>query len=400
VDSRSDDTDALAQLEPVLRRLIIRGAPAGAIDDLVQDALERVLAARRRLTPESLVAYGVVVARSILVAERRRAERRERLEPRLADARVPELPDEAALAVEEREAIRAALGHLRDVERDALVRHEVGGTDIAHLARESGTTPGAVAARLSRARARLRVEYVLAIRRVRLPSEQCHPVLLTLSAGDTRRQRRLGAGSHLLECPACAALAPALVERRRALAGLLPFGAATERARRWVGEHPRQTATAGAGGVIVTVIVVSALLRPSEPRQNAPTVASPSVPAIPPACAELTIGGQAVTASSPQELESQAGQGVEADGVLVDSVPADEGFWIRCGTLRLWVELAGSGESPVAVRTGQRVRLAGTLATNGHEEGRAPEVGTEEGVAELAAQRVHIDVMAETVSVS
>lgn len=81
-----------------------------------------------------------------------------------------------------------------------------------------------MAAQLARARAKLRVNYLLAIRAIDLPTDRCQAVLNALSAGDRRRQRALDAGGHLLDCKVCAALSNPLTERRRTLAGFLPLG--------------------------------------------------------------------------------------------------------------------------------------------------------------------------------
>jgi serine/threonine-protein kinase RsbT len=82
------------------------------------------------------------------------------------------------------------------------------------MAAERGSTPGAVAARLSRARASLRVEYLLAADAIEPPTDRCRPVLRSLSSADRRRQQELDASGHLLRCPPCARLADRLFERR------------------------------------------------------------------------------------------------------------------------------------------------------------------------------------------
>ena len=88
-------------------------------------------------------------------------------------------------------------------ERDAIVAHELEGVDTSALADEWGTSPGAVAAQLSRARAKLRVEYLLAAEGEAPPTPQCRPVLFALSSGDRRRQAETDAGHHLLDCDFC-----------------------------------------------------------------------------------------------------------------------------------------------------------------------------------------------------
>ena len=87
------------------------------------------------------------------------------------------------------------------------------GQDTRSLAEELGSTAGAVAAQLNRTRARLRVEYLLALERAEPPTDRCRPVLLALSSGDRRRQREVDAGRHLLECDLCARLSEPLMER-------------------------------------------------------------------------------------------------------------------------------------------------------------------------------------------
>ena len=82
------------------------------------------------------------------------------------------------------------------------------------MAAERGSTPGAVAARLNRARASLRVEYLLAAEGIEPPTDRCRPVLRALSSGDRRRQRELDVNGHLLECTTCAQLGRPLFERR------------------------------------------------------------------------------------------------------------------------------------------------------------------------------------------
>ena len=81
------------------------------------------------------------------------------------------------------------------------------------LAEDLGSTAGAVAAQLNRTRARLRVEYLLALEGAEPPTDRCRPVLLALSSGDRRRQREVDAGRHLLECDLCAKLSRPLMER-------------------------------------------------------------------------------------------------------------------------------------------------------------------------------------------
>jgi len=100
------------------------------------------------------------------------------------------------------------------LERATVLAHEVKGIDTATIAEADRSTAGAVAARLARSRAKLRVDYLVALERVRLPTAQCRSVLVALSAGDKRRQHALGTADHVLRCHHCAELARALREGR------------------------------------------------------------------------------------------------------------------------------------------------------------------------------------------
>jgi RNA polymerase sigma factor (sigma-70 family) len=208
-----DDVVALASL---LRRVIAARVREGqVVEDLVQETLTRVMAARQRLEPRTLAPYAVVTARNLTRSLATSEDRSRRHAHRLIDLREPVLPEEEALRREESRAITTALGRLPQQDQEALVAHELEGMDTATLAASRDSTPGAVAAQLSRARARLRVEYLLELEQAEPPTARCRPVLLALSAGDRRRQRNLDAGGHLLACTWCARLSEPLLDRKR-----------------------------------------------------------------------------------------------------------------------------------------------------------------------------------------
>jgi serine/threonine-protein kinase RsbT len=140
-------------------------------------------------------------------------DRQRRNEHRVLDLVPVEAPDEDLLKQEERRAVASALERLSDRERRALMAHEVSGQDTRSLGTELGLSAGAVAAQLNRGRARLRVEYLLALQDAEPPTDRCRPVLFALSIGDRRRQRELDAARHLLECDLCAALSQPLMQR-------------------------------------------------------------------------------------------------------------------------------------------------------------------------------------------
>jgi RNA polymerase sigma factor (sigma-70 family) len=205
------DMDGIAA---VVRRVVAsRMSDGDSVDDLVQETLVRVLGARSRLDDRAVGPYAVVIARNLVASFWRNSDTGRRHEHRLFDPREPPLPDEPLVEDEEAAAVRAALDRLEPAERDVLVAYEVQGKGTASLAASIGSTPAAVAKRLSRSRAKLRVEYLLELAG-EPPSSRCRPVLLSLSAGDRRRQAELDVGYHLLECEFCAGVSQSLLDRR------------------------------------------------------------------------------------------------------------------------------------------------------------------------------------------
>jgi RNA polymerase sigma factor (sigma-70 family) len=204
----------VASLIPIVRRIVMaRVGQHPSAEDLVQETLVRVLAASSRIDPGMLEPYAIVTARNVIASMWRDKDRGERNLHRVVDLRpVPE-PDEDLLAAEIQSAVAKALERLSDRERATLLAHEVTGEDTQSLAKKTGISAGAVAAQLNRTRARLRVEYLLAVENAEPPTERCRPVLLALSSGDRRRQREVNAASHVLECPLCSRLCQPLMER-------------------------------------------------------------------------------------------------------------------------------------------------------------------------------------------
>lgn len=375
--------DRVAAVEPVVRRVLASKVFDGhRLDDLVQETLARVASSRRDLEGETLIAYAIVSARNVLASDSARSARRGGLQHRLADTRQPDQPEAAALAEEQQAALRVALASLSEAERRAVLAHEVEGVDTATIADEDRTTPGAVAARLARTRAKLRVDYLVAYRRARLPTSECHSVLVALSAGDRRRQSSLKAAEHVLTCTTCAELAPILVERRLPLAILIPAGAIGPTLRA-IGQksaaHPARVAGAvgAAGAVVVGAVVLS---------QPDPGPAPPP----PPTCPGLATGdGRPVGTTS---LGALAGTGVQGQAIAVQSVPANEGFWAACGQSRLWVRLTGAGESPRSIAPGAPASFNGTVVRHGAGFAASQGVEPAEGGDDLDAQGAHLEV--------
>ena len=204
----------VAALIPMVRRIVgARVSDQTLADDVVQETLVRVLGAADRVEPGMLEPYAIVTARNVVASLWKERDRHQRNQHRVIDLRPPPAPDEDLLAGEEHAAITEALSRLSDSERETLLAHEVAGQDTRSLAGETGSTAGAVAAQLNRTRARLRVEYLLALEHSEPPTDRCRPVLMALSSGDRRRQREVDAGRHLLGCALCARLSEPLMQR-------------------------------------------------------------------------------------------------------------------------------------------------------------------------------------------
>ena len=206
--------DALVDVTDIVRRVVAsRIGDRSTGEEIVQETLTRVLTARRRLDDAALVPYAVVTARNLVASHWRQLDTKRRHEHRLLVRDVSEQVEDQIVLREETDAIRAALERLSPDDRDVLIAHEVGRQNTQTIADDVGSTPRAVAAQLHRARAKLRVEYLLEMHGPP-PSPRCHAMLRALSAGDQRRQRELDTGYHLLECDFCADLSGPLMDRR------------------------------------------------------------------------------------------------------------------------------------------------------------------------------------------
>ncbi len=209
------DDEVLTDLVPMLRRVVgSRVKDPHTVDDLVQETLARVVAAGSRVDPDLIAHYAAVTARNLVASMAEKNDRARSRSHLLVDHAVVESPATDVLRQEQRALVSAALARLPAADRDLLVQHEVEGEDTRTMAAGRGTTPGAVAARLSRARASLRVEYLLVAEGIEPPTDRCRPVLRALSSGDRRRQRELDASGHLLACSSCARIRSELLERR------------------------------------------------------------------------------------------------------------------------------------------------------------------------------------------
>lgn len=401
--SAESDAALVALIEPIRRVAAARGADSHAVDDVVQETLLRLMTRRSHLDDEALLPYALVTARNLVATAGRDAERGRRHAHRLIDLREPERPEDVALREEEERALAAALADLSPEEREILLRHEVAGEDTASVAATVGGTSGGVAARLARSRAKLRVDFLLRLRRVELPTARCRPVLLALSAGDRRRQHSLGAGRHLLTCPTCTDLSEPLLERRRGLAGVLPWislAGLSTLLRYLVQDRKAQVTTATVAlGTAAAVGVAVAQQSPAPPPSRPPAASAAATAggaAVP--TSALTVNGRPLLPLPAGRLAPYAGATVSAAGVLVQSVAADEGFWIGDSTTdRVWVQLAlrPGGESPDDVKAGERVNFRGVVVAHPAGFARQAGVTAAEGAAQLTAQGAHIVVNGE-----
>jgi len=212
--STSRPSDDLLEVRTIVRRVVAsRVRDPHLVDDLVQETLAKVLGSWGRIDPATLIPYAITTARNVVASTWRQADTSSRNQHRVVDLLPADRPEDAVLGQESRDAVATALTHLSVRDRDSLLAHDVDGRDLASLAAEQRTTSGALAAQLKRARARLRVEYLLVMDHTEPPTQQCRPVLLALSGGDRRRQLELDVAGHLLSCAYCAELGRPLADR-------------------------------------------------------------------------------------------------------------------------------------------------------------------------------------------
>lgn len=213
----SPPTEARLDIErivPIVRRVVrARVSDPVAAEDLVQETLTRVLGAASRVQPSMIEPYAIATARNLVASVWKEQDVQRRNQHRVLDLVPVDQPERQVEVEEDRTAISRALARLTESDRRLLLAHEVAGEDTRTLADELGSTPGAVAAQLNRTRARLRVEYLLALENTEPPTSLCRPVLLALSSGDRRRQRDLDASGHLLGCSLCSRLSEPLLRR-------------------------------------------------------------------------------------------------------------------------------------------------------------------------------------------
>jgi RNA polymerase sigma factor (sigma-70 family) len=216
-DPAEGQDDAIVDLLPVVQKVVAaRIRDPHVVEDMVQETIARVVAHREKIRADDLAPYAAVTARHVVASYVERNERAREKAHLLVEVDAAERPGDGLLRQEDRAAVQAAVARLEKPERELLVAHEVDGEATAALAERWGTNAGAVAARLARIRAKLRVEYLLVHEAVEPPTDECRPVLRAISAGDRRRARELDAHGHLLRCRTCARLARRLTTARPA----------------------------------------------------------------------------------------------------------------------------------------------------------------------------------------
>src|SRR5215213_8840057 len=172
------EQDGLVELVPVVRRIIgARVRDPHLAEDLVQETLTRVVAARSRVEGDTLAPYAATTARNVVASHFRREDLAKRKAHLLAEDEAAAPPIDGMVDEEDRRLLGAALARLPAGERDLLVAHEVEGEDTRSLAAARDSTPGAVAAALSRGRAKLRVEYLLLRADLEPLTDRCRPIL-------------------------------------------------------------------------------------------------------------------------------------------------------------------------------------------------------------------------------
>jgi RNA polymerase sigma factor (sigma-70 family) len=388
------DADELVALGQTVRRVArARGADQSTADDIAQETLTRLLAAGDRLEPEARLPWAITTAGNLLVNLHRDADRARRHQHRLLDLSAMARPENELIALEEAEAVRSALEALDDSERQLLVDHLAGSSTI-DLAGTAESSPGAVAARLNRTRARMRLDYLLALRRVQLPTLTCRRVLLAVSAADQRRQHSLGAAEHLAQCPTCADLVAPLAERKSRLAVIA--GAPLVLLGAWGGRIARGAHSTAVQATAVTAAVAVAAggyaLSRSGPPPPVPQAAQSAL-AVEPELALRSASGADVFSVQPARLKTLAGQRIIADEASVQSVVSYPGFWIgSSSSRRVYVHVNDPANIRNAFRAGQKVSFTATFVRNAAGFAAADGVTPAEGAELLTQQGVHIDV--------
>ena len=106
--------------------------------------------------------------------------------------------------------------------------------------------------------------------------------------------------------------------------------------------------------------------------------------------------------STAAGLKPHDGQQATANAVEVQSVPADEGFWIGSSeTDRLWIQLTDTGgESDYQVKAGDQVGFTGTVTKAADGYAATTGLTAAEGADQLTKQGYYLSVPASGVKLS
>lgn len=98
------------------------------------------------------------------------------------------------------------------------------------------------------------------------------------------------------------------------------------------------------------------------------------------------------------QMAQMVGQDVAAQGVRVQHVAADEGFWVDLVGGRVWVQLSGIGESPYTVRDGDVVSFRGKVLAHDRTFPNGLGMCSQQDWDALAALPTHISVPYDSLS--
>jgi hypothetical protein len=134
----------------------------------------------------------------------------------------------------------------------------------------------------------------------------------------------------------------------------------------------------------------------------APGAWTPDATIPPPAPGSLEAGTTSLfdAAKGDQGLIDLVGQTATGYAVRVQSVAADEGFWVGASaTDRVWVQLTSNTESAITITEGQLLDLSGPVVSHGSDYAKKAGVTADEGADQLTHEAAHLEVNPSMVKV-
>jgi hypothetical protein len=202
---------------------------------------------------------------------------------------------------------------------------------------------------------------------------------------------------------------PAVATGRRAHARLpeAPAGATAPRAQAGAPRSRRSrwllVALALVAAAATTLgLARSGAHRDAPPALTAPGGWSPDATIPPPAPGSLEAGTTSLfeAAHGEQGLIDFVGQTATGYAVPVQSVDADEGFWVGpSATDRVWVQLTSNNESTITITAGELLNLSGPVVSHGADYAGKAGVTAEEGADQLTREAAHLEVNPSQVEV-